>query len=312
MWYANSMKKVLVVIVAILVFGFMYYSINYIDNGLGIYGNPEEYNEKFEKLEFKKRELEVEQSKYNVDDCLIEGRGSLVFIISDTNAGHLSWTVPTLNDNGYISVVALSKEHMPEKNDPEFFNRSDIEKLAAKGYEFVISLGKNDNAIETYNYFVERNYDIKGFYIPFDNVSEDTINDIRGIGNMTIFGNISGFDYEDEEEELNVFNTYGYKLSNIKSNFIDAVNSSGTIAISVGSLNDYELYDKTSFDNMISYIKPYIDDSSIVLTNVGGAVERKESYQIDLNELKNITQQKFDEIQEQIDEIEFEMLAIYE
>lgn len=302
------MKKILALIVILLIGGFVYYSINYVDKGEADYTNvSNEYNNKLRELTIKKEMLQEELDLYDNIDIIVPDMGSVIFMLSDTKKDHLDNAVKVLSDNGYYGVIALSKSHLPNNNDPEYFNSNDIDNLTSLGYELIIRLEKNENAIETYNYFTDYGYSIKGFYIPSQTISIETIDDIKSIGNMVIIGNFGEY----EDDEIMLIEKYGNHYSNVKDKFMESIDESNTIAISVGyGDNRDEKYEYVNFSSMLLVINPYVDSENTDVCNISESVERRAKLEEELDTINSEDRKKIKELRNSIEEINKELIGL--
>ena len=300
------MKKVLAILVVLLIGGFVYYSLNYADNGEVDYTDvSDEYNEKLRDLKIQREALQAELSQYE-DDYSIPNLGSVIFLLSDIDKTHLDEAIPQLEANGYIGVIAISPSNMPDNDGSKNMTRSQINDLVEKGYEVVIRLEQDEDVNEAYNKFIEDGYVVRGFYLPGDKIGLGTIDAINKIGGMAMIGNFEDF----EDEDALVVNSYGNKYSNVKNKFFDSIKESNTIAITIGYGDDSdEEYEYVNFTTMLNIINPYVDDSNTDVCNITDARRRYDNYLDQLDNIQSDDRDKVKELKKQIAEIDEQMIA---
>lgn len=301
------MKKVLVFIAVLLMGGYIYFSLNYVDNGHTNYsGLDQEYNQKLKELKVQREELEAELSQYD-DDYSIPNMGSVVILLTDIDRKHLTDTISQLDSFGYSGVLALSSSNMPGSDDSTYLSREEVNELIDKGYEIVIKLEDNESPSDVYYSFVEEGYDIKGFYLPNSTNSIEVINSIKNIGDMVIIGSFG--DYEDED--ILLIEKYGNKYPNVKNIFLDGIKDSSTIAISVGYGDDKtEEYEYVNFTSMLNVINPYVVDGNTDICNVTNARRRNDAYLEKLSTFKTEDRLKVKDLKKQIDAIDKQMIGL--
>lgn len=299
------MKKVLAILVVLLIGGFVYYSLNYADNGEVDYTDvSDEYNEKLRDLKIQREALQAELSQYE-DDYSIPNLGSVIFLLSDIDKTHLDEAIPQLEANGYIGVIAISPSNMPDNDGSKNMTRSQINDLVEKGYEVVIRLEQDEDVNEAYNKFIEDGYVVRGFYLPGDKIGLGTIDAINKIGGMAMIGNFEDF----EDEDALVVNSYGNKYSNVKNKFFDSIKESNTIAITIGYGDDSdEEYEYVNFTTMLNIINPYVDDSNTDVCNITDARRRYDNYLDQLDNIQSDDRDKVKELKKQIAEIDEQMI----
>lgn len=299
------MKKILAILVVLILGGFVYYSINFVDNGEIDYTDVrDEYNEKLRELKIQKEALQQELAQYE-EDFSIPNMGSVVFLLTDIDRNHLEEAIPQLEANGYIGVIAISSSNMPSNDGSKNMTRSQIDDLVNRGYEVVIRLEGGEDVNETYSKFIEDGYVVRGFYLPGDRISLGTIDAIKKIGGMAMIGDFG--DYEDDDELI--INSYGNWYSNVKNKFFDSIKESNTIAITVGyGDNTDENYDYVNFTTMMNIINPYVDDSNTDVCNITDARRRHNAYLNQLDTIASGDRDKVKELKKQISDIDEQMI----
>ena len=291
-----------------MLFGFIFYSVNFAKKDTVDYiESSDEFNNRIRELKIEKEKLQAELDMYDDIDITVPNMGSIIFMLSDTKIDHLDDAVNVMSNNGYYGVIALSKSHLPEDNDPNYFSRTDIDYLTSLGYETIIKLESDQNPIEVYTFFKDYGYNIKGFYIPSLVINIETINDIKSIGNMVIIGNFG--DYEDED--IMLIEKFGNHFFNVKDKFMDAVDESKTLAISVGYGTDTdERYEYVNYTSMMIAINPEVDSGHVNICNITEAIERHKLLEKELDTINSEDRKKIKELRYNIEEINKELIDL--
>lgn len=264
------MKKIVSLIIVIAVLGGMFY-INDFHNkqeSNKYYEISKEYNEKLRLLR-KERESLTKELEELENTVIVHNMASTIMLISDTKRECLDDAVRIINENGYKGVIVLKEEYLPDNAYDGYLNRYEINNLIYRGYEVVIGIGKEDSPIEKLKLFNSLGYRIKGFYIE-DNLSQDIIDEMDSIENMVIIGNIEN---NDKYNSI-VIPRAGLCSNNVKNRFIDSVNYSSILAISVGYNNKDDLFGEKVFNSMIDTIKPYVQEDQVHVTNITETISR--------------------------------------
>lgn len=285
--------------------GFVFYSLYYVDNGEIDYTDvSDEYNDKLRELKVEKEKLQAELAQYE-DTYSIPNMGSVIFMLSDIDKEHLNDAIPQLDANGFHGVIALSASNMPDSDNYNNLSRSQVFELVDKGYEVVIRLEEDEDVNEVYSKFIEEGYVVRGFYLPYETIAINTINEIKDIGGMVVIGNFGNY----EDEDIMLIEKYGNKYSNVKNKFFDSIKESNTIAISIGYGEDEtEEYEYINFTTMLNIINPYVDDGSTDVCNITDARRRYDAYLEKQNSMESTDREKVKELKKQIEEIDEQMI----
>ena len=259
------------------------------------------------------KELRVDKEKLNQDieelkkETTIEGMGSTIILLTDTNSNCLNDIVPLLDDLGYHGVICIDDSHSPIDKAKGYLSKKEINKLRAKGYELVLNANSNTNVINLYNKYTKAGYDIKGFYFPNDDMNANQLLNIKelGIEYVLLYGE------EKDDKEIVTSKVIGSMYQNAKSEFEDSVSSSKTIALSVGYGRSIDTFNAENIKAMLKVIKKYVDSENTVVTNITEAKQRYDEY-LDylVNSAQNEKIKKIEELENRLQEIE-EKLATY-
>lgn len=297
------MKKLLTLLVILAVCGYIfnvYSNKETIDNSAN-----EQYNSEIRKLEIKKQELVNKLDEKQ--DLSVKNMGSIIFLFSDIDKKHLEEAIVYLNENNYRGVLAMSTDDIPKTYDNKNMTKKEVKQLIDNNYEIVVKLLENESALDAYEKIKKKGYDVKGFYIPYSRISIETINEIKSIGNMVIIGNFGSF----EDDELFLIEKYGNHNPDVKNKFLDSLDESKTIAISVGhSDSKDESYNNENYSAMLNVIKPYIEKQETVVCNISEANLRYEDYKKVIEDMEENDQKQKEIIKQQIEDIDMQITRL--
>lgn len=266
----------------------------------------EEYNKVLKELREDKEKLNqnIEVLKKEI---IVEGMGSTIILLSDTNSNCLKDTVPLLDDFGYYGVICIDDSHSPIDEVEGYLSKEEINELISKGYELVLNANSNTNVINLYNKYINAGYDIKGFYFPNDDMSANQLLNIKelGIEYVLLYGE------ERNDKEVITSKVIGSMYQNAKSEFEDGVASSKTIALSIGYGRSIDTFNEENIRAMLKVIKKHVDAGNTAITNISEAKQRYDDY-LDylINSSQNEKIKNIEELENRLQEIE-EKLATY-
>lgn len=258
----------------------------------------EKYNDILKKAREEKVTLENELSVLK-SNYYLENMGSTIVLLSDTKVDNLDSAIKKLDENNYHGVIALNINYLPDDNIEGYMNRDDINSLLEKGYEVVIN-AESDDVNRLYNSFIDKGYDIKGFYFSNMSVSKAILRQVKEINSDLVC--IGQYDENVKSDDMLIY-SYGSKQNGVKSSYSDSFKTSKTIALTVGYENDKELYTDSNFDAMMKLIKGYEKDNSTKLCNISEAIDRFLEYQVALEEQKPEETERMTEINARLDVI---------
>lgn len=256
----------------------------------------EQYNDVLKKAREEKKTLEGELSLLE-EDLYIGNMGSTIILLSDTKSDCLNDTVNKLNSNGYKGVIALDPNYMPDDNIEGYLNRDDINSLLDKGYEVVAKVN-NDNIKKIYDLFIDKGYDIKGFYFGDTTINNTSLNTVRSISEDLV--TIGKYDSKVKNNSLLIY-SYGSRSNNVKTNYSEAIDHSRIIALVVGYGSDSIEYSESNINAMIKLIKSYESNNATKLCNIEETKIRYEEYLEALNEERSETVNRISEINDRLD-----------
>lgn len=286
---------IVVLIVVVGIFGYKY-EINQQTKNQKIEELAEQYNDVLKKAREEKKVLEEELSLLE-SDLYIGNMGSTIILLTDTKSDCLNDIVKKLDAYGRSGVICLSLDYMPEDNIEGYLTRSDIDTLITKGYEVVVDVSKTDIE-KTYNAFIDKGYDVKGFYFGDTTINNTSLNTVRSISEDLV--TIGKYDSKVKNNDLLIY-SYGSKSNNVKTNYNESFDHSKIVALAVGYESDSVKYSESNIDAMLKLIKDYENNNATKLCNIEEAILRYEDYKEALNEEKSEAVNRISEINERLD-----------
>lgn len=298
-------KLIVLALVGALCFMFYYtYQQNQKESSLS--EKIEQYNKILRQIREEKAKLENE-SKYLYENLYLPDMGSTLILLSDTKVEQLDDAISIMDDYDYHGLIALSLNCLPEDNIEGYLTSQDIDELVSKGYELVIRLN-NEDINKTYQSFIDKGYDIKGFYFENVSVGKAKIDTIRKIDpNLAIIGQ---FEDNVNYSDMLLINAYGSKQSGVKTAYEDSIGVSKTMALAVGYENSKNQYTYDNFIAMVKLINSHIYADETDLCNITEAKQRYDEYLIELQEQLPDQVERINEINERLQLIEKEMTNI--
>ena len=264
----------------------------------------EKYNILLKQIREERASL-VEEYNLLHESLTIPDKGSTIVLLSDTHIEHIDDALSIMETKGFHGVVALSPYKLPENNVEGYFNKDQIDELASKNFEFVITIN-NEDIKKTYDSFIEKGYDIKGFYFENTKVSKVKIETIRKINpELIIIGNYEDGLYYDD---YLLIHSCGSKQSGAKTTYKDSVGVSKTIALTVGYDNSNSKYTYDNFVAMLELINEYENKDATAACNISEAKARYQNYLISLNEEKADIINRINEINARLIDIDKALL----
>ena len=173
---------------------------------------------------------------------------------------------------------------------------------------YVSSKYNNEDINKTYQSFIDKGYDIKGFYFENVSVGKAKIDTIRKIDpNLAIIGQ---FEDNVNYSDMLLINAYGSKQSGVKTAYEDSIGVSKTMALAVGYENSKNQYTYDNFIAMVKLINSHIYADETDLCNITEAKQRYDEYLIALQEQLPDQVERINEINERLQLIEKEMTNI--
>lgn len=305
----RTLRKLLIFIVVAAIFstiGYFYWQKREEQNL--IYQEVEKYNA-FIKLAREEKELLQKEANKLYGKIYLPDLGSTTIVLSDTRIEQKEGAIALMEDYDFKGVVALSLSTLPEDNIDEYMNSDDIDELIEAGYELVIKI-INEDITRTYQKFIERGYDIKGFYFEGNNVGQAKIDTVKRIDpNLVIIGTFeNGFNYVDDL----LITAYGSAQSGVKTKYEDAIDISKPIALTVGYDNSKSQYSEDNFEAMLKNIRNHVKDDTTKLCTVTEAIEAHDEYIAALKEEMPEEMNRLEEIKQRIEKINTELSNIGE
>lgn len=286
---------IVVLIVVALIIGYKY-ERNQQAKNQKIEELAEQYNDVLKKAREEKKALENELSLLETD-LYIGNMGSTIILLSDTKSDCLNDIVKKLNNYGRSGVIALSLDYMPDDNIEGYLTRSDVDSLISKGYEIVVDVSKTDIE-KTYNSFIDKGYDVKGFYFGDTTITSSLLNTVRSINDELV--TIGSYDSKVKDDNLLIY-SYGSKSNSVKTNYNDSIDYSKTVALAVGYGNSNVEYSESNIDAMFKLIKKHEDNKATKLCGIDEAINRYKDYKEALSIEKSEEVNRVNEINNRLD-----------
>ena len=207
-----------------------------------------------------KRERNALSNELITIDYKLEGKGydlgTGFILITEPNAYFLDDMYPYLHSNGYLGILSIGASYFI--NNEGMMSPDQITGLVEhEGYELSMTITSNTNVSSLYE-----NFERKGLpnptiiYSPNGELSQEVITNIKtiGINNIITYGCDSKI-----EDEMFYIKAYGSYEEDTKEEFMNAVDLSMPLAITIGYINSYERYNATNFSNMLSAFESYKD-----------------------------------------------------
>lgn len=300
-------KRLLVLfIIAMLGCGMFYYYRKQQQKSATVQKMAEKYNVLLKQVREERAKLE-EEFKLLHEGLTIPDKGSTIVLLADTRTEHLDDALYIMDEEDYYGVIALSPYCFPDDNIEGYLNRQQIDELVSKNFELVISIN-NEDIEKTYNSFINKGYDIKGFYFENIKVNKAKIEAIKKLNpELVIIGNFEGELYYDD---YLLINSYGSKQSGVKTAYKDSIGVSKTVALVVGYENSKNQYTYENFVAMLELIDDYEYYNQTALCNITEAKLRFEDYLLALAEAKPDEINRIEEIKERLATIDKTLLEV--
>lgn len=290
------MRKTFVVILFAIMIGIgsYYWFVKRIDNirvGNEYRQIAQEENSKLLELNKRKEELysEIEEAKKGF---VIEGMGSSIVLISDTDSRAKQDIIPLMKEYGYHGVVAIDDKLGAEGH----LTIEDIEELVSKGFEAVISINRNTNIKEMYDLY-SKSFNIMGYFCPNKDITSSQIKDIKesNIKNVIIYSSTV------DDPEIFSISSVGSYDKNSKTVFDDAIANSSIVAYQVGYEKSYDNYIQNNCESMLNRMEKAKSLGKTEITNISEALQRHDLY------LEELNSSKYDHVRAKIQELETEL-----
>lgn len=266
----------------------------------------QQYNAALKKVREEKASL-IEERKLLYEDLYLPDRGSTIVLLADTCIEHLDDTI-YLMDQWYMhGVIALSPYHFPDDNDVDYLNREQIDELVSNGFELVITIN-NEDINSVYNSFIEKGYDIKGFYFENVKVNKARIDEVRKIDPELVA--IGDYDEGLYYNDYLLIHSYGSKQSGVKTAYNDSIGVSKTMALTVGYKDTNSQYTYENFTAMLNLISNYEYYGETMACNISEAKLRYQEYLDLLSIEKTDAVNRISEIEKRLNDIDSVLFKI--
>ena len=252
---------ILSLVVLALVFGITFFTVKEIKLKRESDIKAKEINAILSPIREERDRIEVEISTLTQE--LKTGKysaGTIMFMATDTDKKVYNELYTVLRNNNYTGLIAIGDDYLDENN----MTIKQLKTLKQVGYDFVLK-GDKDTDFESLNYSLNYNElgKAKAVYMNGE-IDENTIQALETIEINTIikYGDdtaSNGIDY--------VYKAYGYKEDDFYDVIDEMVKTSESLVITVGYMNQNEIYDVNSFNKLLNQINGY---TSYELVRVGG------------------------------------------
>lgn len=259
----------------------------------------EEYNSLLKDLRQEKNKLEKDLENLKAE-LVIKDKGSSLILLADTNSKIVNEVNKQLKEYGYTGVIAIDDYYI-EHNDGNYLTIEEITNYMNDGYDLVLCVKNSSDVVELYNKYSKLGLDIKGYYFPSSDITEDQINKIK---NLNIEFVITYLNTLDNEDIIPIMSIGSYE-TNAKTIYSSAIENSLISALSIGSLRENEQYIENNVKSMLKLMKDYETKGQTKVTDLQEAKIRYYEYQ---DELKNSIEEdklnKITELEDKLREIE--------
>lgn len=266
----------------------------------------EQYNKALKLVRKEKAEL-IEERKLLYEDLYLPNKGSTIVLLADTCIEHLNDAINIMNQWNMHGVITLSPYRFPDDNDEDYLNREQIDELVSNGFELVVTIN-NEDIQSVYNSFIEKGYDIKGFYFENVKVNKARIDEVKKIDSeLVVIG-----DYEEGlyYKDYLLIHSYGSKQNGVKTAYKDSIGVSKTMALTVGYKDTNSQYTYSNFTAMLDLIGDYEYYGETIACNISEAKLRYQDYLALLNEEKSDSINRINEIDKRLNDIDSVLFKI--
>lgn len=234
----------------------------------------EEYNSILKDIRDEKDKI-AEEIEIAKEENNIVGRGSTIIMITDTNHEVVDEVEVLLKKYKYKGVIAIDDEYSPELNIEGYLNKDEIDNFVEKGYELVLTVNFLSNVTEMYNSYLEKGYEIKGFYYPNNDMTNSQLKEIKSLGVEHIITYLSEFQ---DDDVISVY-SIGSNDVNVSKTYESNVDKSIITALTIGNTRKSDEYSYDNVVSMLNLIKRYVKNEMTMVTNLTESKERYEAYQ---------------------------------